>query len=65
MYWKVIRKEVKAMPKYDVWLEVRGISGRTSLKDTVTAKNKEEARRIAKSNFYGENPVVKQVKLAK
>lgn len=53
------------MPKYDVWLEVRGIKGRVGLKNTVTAKNKEDAAKIAKGDFWGENPIVKQVKLAK
>jgi len=50
------------MPKYDVWFEVRGAGGRTVLKETVIAKNKEEAGKTVKRSWYGENPDIKQVK---
>ena len=36
------------MPKYDVWFTARGIGGRTSLMETVSAKNKDEAASIVR-----------------
>jgi hypothetical protein len=53
------------MPKYDVWLTVRGIGGRTSLMETVSAKNKGEAEAIVRQTWYGESPEIKQVKVHK
>jgi hypothetical protein len=50
------------MPKYDVWFTARGIGGRVSLKETVTAKNKDEAWAIVRRTWYGENPEKMQVK---
>jgi hypothetical protein len=50
------------MPKYDVWFTARGIGGRVSLKETVTAKNKDEAWAIVRRSWYGENPEKMQIK---
>jgi len=50
------------MPKYDVWFTVRAIGGRTGLTETVSAKNKDEAKAIIRRTWYGENPDIKQVK---
>lgn len=50
------------MPKYDVWFTVRGIGGRTGLMETVSAKNKDEARYEIRRIWYGENPDIKQIK---
>ncbi len=47
------------MPKYDVWFTIRG---HNQLKETVTAKNKEEAKHIIRREWYGENADVKQIK---
>ncbi len=53
------------MPKYDVWFTVRGCGGRTSLKQTVTVKDKDTAKSIIRREWYGENPEVMQIKGAK
>ena len=50
------------MPKYDVWFTVRSIGGRTGLTETVSAKNKDEARSKVRSMWYGENPEINQIK---
>lgn len=50
------------VPKYDVWLTVRSIGGRTGLKETVTALNKKAAESQVRKIWYGENPEIKQVK---
>jgi hypothetical protein len=50
------------MPKYDVWFSVRG---HTTLKQTVTAKDKAGAQAVIKREWYGENPEIKQIKGAK
>ena len=47
------------MPKYDVWFTIRG---HNSLKETVKAKDKEEARRIIRREWYGENAEINQIK---
>ncbi len=48
------------MPKYDVWFTIRG--SKESVKATVSAKDKDEAKHKVKQEWYGNNPDIKYVK---